>query len=165
MTKPTKQQEIENWANWFQEKDTDWFYLTITAVFDGNQIMLPDIRSFCEAEYRLRILPKFQRRIERSQDRWTNALPFATDLFYYEKDETSLFKRITAGSPHHIHGLLVIPKARLFRIWSTDDQCLDEALKKDLQSLTYVADWLIEPAVTEKLSHWLRYITKGGKQL
>ena len=163
MTTPTKQQEIENWSNWFQEKDTDWFYLAITLVFDRNQAGLS--REFCEAEYRLRILPKFQRRIERSQDRWTNALPFASDLFYYEKDETSLFKRITAGSPHHIHGLLVIPKARLYRIWSTDNQCLDEALKKDFQSLTYIADWLIEPAVTEKLSHWLHYITKGGKQL
>lgn len=163
MTKPTKQQEIENWSSWLQEISGDWFYLTITLVFSRNQVGLN--REFCEAEYRLRILPKFQRRIERSQDQWTNSLPFATDLFYYEKDETSLYKRVKAGSPHHIHGLLVIPKTRLYRIWSTDDQCLDETLKRDLQSLSYVTDWLIEPAVMEKLPYWLNYITKGGKQL
>ena len=42
---------------------------------------------------------------------------------------------------------------------------MDETLKKDLNSLTYVSDWLIEPAAEGKLAFWLRYITKGGKQL
>lgn len=162
MTVPTKNELIENWSSWFDEKSDAWFYLTLTLVFNRNQVGLN--REFCEAEYRLRILPKFQRRVERDQSRWTEALPFASDLCYYEKDETSLYKRIAKGSPHHIHGLLVVPKSRLFRIWSTEEGCLDETLKKDLNSLTYVSDWLIEPAVEGKLAFWLRYITKGGKQ-
>jgi hypothetical protein len=163
MTIPTKNELIESWSSWLDQNNDAWFYLTLTLVFDRNQVGLN--REFCEAEYRLRILPKFQRRVERDQSRWTKALPFASDLFYYEKDETSIYKRISSGSPHHIHGLLVIPKNRLYRIWSTEAQCLDEKLQKDLNSLTYVSDWLVEPAADGKLAFWFRYITKGGKQL
>ena len=163
MTLPTKSELIESWSNWLDKNNDAWFYLTLTLVFDRNQVGLN--REFCEAEYRQRILPKFQRRIERDPSQWANAVPFASDLFYYEKDETSIYKRVSGGSPHHIHGLLVIPKTRRYRIWSNEEQCLDEALKKDLNSLAYVSDWLIEPAVKGKLAFWLRYITKGGKQL
>ena len=163
MTVPTKNELIENWSSWFDEKSDTWFYLTITLVFDRNLIGLN--RDFCEAEYRQRILTKFQRRIERNQNRWTNALPFAPDLFYYERDETSVYKRITQGSPHHIHGLLVIPKQRLYRIWSEDSSPRADTLKQDLASLNLLSDWLIEPLRESGLSPWLRYITKGGKGL
>jgi len=159
----TKSQEITHWTRWFESKSEDWFYLTITLVFHRDQIGLS--RETCEAEYRTRILPKFQRRIERAQSNWTSALPFASELFYYEKDETSLYKRVKNSSPHHLHGVLAVPKARLHRIWSTDSSSLCEALERDLKSLSSLSDWLIEPVRDGDLGTWLRYITKGGKPI
>jgi hypothetical protein len=159
----TKSQSIQHWTSWFESKSGDWFYLTITLVFHRDQIGLN--REACEAEYRTRILPKFQRRIERSPSNWSNALPFASELFYYEKDETSIYKRLRNSSPHQIHGLLVVPRTRLYRIWSTDASSLCEVLERDLRSLLTLSDWLIEPVRDEALGNWLRYITKGGRQL
>ena len=159
----TKSETIEQWTSWFEEKSDDWFYLTITVVFDRKQIGLN--RELCEAEYRTRILPKFQRRIERSTSHWTDAIPLANELFYYEKDETSIYKRIKYSSPHHIHGILAIPRSRLHRIWSEDTSTLADTLEQDLASLNLLSDWLIEPLRDGGLSPWLRYMTKGGKRL
>jgi hypothetical protein len=156
-------QTINHWSNWFESRSEDWFYLTITLVFHRDQIGLN--REVCEADYRTRILPKFQRRIERSPSNWSNALPFASELFYYERDETSIYKRIKYSSPHHIHGLLIVPKPRLYRVWSIDESRLADPMERDLRSMRFISDWLTEPVRDGELNHWLRYITKGGKQL
>ena len=159
----TKSESIEHWTSWLESKGEDWFYLTITLVFHRDQVGLS--RETCEAEYRTRVLPKFQRRITRSPSNWANALPFASELCYYEKDETSLYKRLKNSSPHHIHGLLAVPRERLHRVWSTDSSSLCESLEQDLKSLLNLSDWLIEPVQDQGLGTWLRYITKGGKSL
>lgn len=158
----SKEEELEYFDLWFRDRGVDWSYLTVTLVFDRDQVGLSP--SFCESEYRQRILPKFQRLIEGSRERWDNSVKLAPDLFYYEKDETSLYKRVRTASPHHIHGLLVVPKTRLYRLWSEDDSGLVSRLERDLRSLGYLADWKIEK-VRGDLRPWLRYITKGGKAL
>ncbi len=160
MTVTSKIEELRNFDHWFKDRGQDWSYLTTTLVFSRDQVGL--CQSFCESEYRQRILPKFQRLIEGSRERWNNSVKLAPDLFYYEKDETSLYKRVKRASPHHIHGLLIVPKERLYRVWSEDDSMLVSRLEKDLRSLGYLADWKIE-SVRGDLMPWLRYITKGGK--
>jgi hypothetical protein len=157
-----KNLEIENYSLWFQEKAEDWFYLALTVVFKGVTGMGKET---AEQDYKLKVLPKIQRRVESNTANLARALPLDLQLFYYEKDEKSLYKKVKSSSPHHIHSLVIVPRARLYRVWSCDDESMQAKLTKDIMSIDSIASLQASEAKPEALSGWLRYVTKAGKAL
>lgn len=158
----SKNKEVENYSEWFHERSDDWFYLAVTVVFKGATGMGKEL---AEQDYKQKVLPKIQRCVESNPKNFAKALPLDVQLFYYEKDETSLYKKVKSSSPHHIHGLVIVPRSRLHRVWSVDFGNLQAKLLRDIMSVESVASFHVSEAKPEVLSGWLRYVTKGGKAL
>lgn len=117
-----------------------------------------------EYEYTKRVLNKVKKRLCRSRSKWNSVLPF--HFFQYEYEQGSFFKPIpTDGSPHHIHGILFIPKELLPRIYRLSEGRLDQRLNKDIRSLDKVSSYLIEPLRVSEAQAWYAYMMKGKNLL
>ena len=157
---PSKGELLTAWSDWFESKSDEWDLFTLTVVFKaGGKIARPDR---WESEYKNRVLLKIKRAIERNKSNFDFAVPFE-DFFYYEFDEASIFKKTGARKPHHIHALVPVRKLSTYRVWSTDNNDLQEKLKRDLLSIKTVGSILVEPLNNIKSKSWITYCLKGKK--
>lgn len=146
------------WKDWLESKRSEWVLLTITVVF--QPIDLNNSQSRWEDEYKKRVLQKFRRALESNPNAQAKAIPYE-EFFYFERDEASIFRATGSRKPFHIHGLLPIRKSQFYRIWSSDNDALQERLQKDLASIDTLQSILIEPIAEGKILDWIRYMSKG----
>lgn len=136
--------------------------LTITVTFKN---LVPfeatqGMRKATEYEYSKRVLNKVKKRLCRSRSKWNSVIPF--HFYQYEYEQGSFFKPVpTNCSPHHIHGILAIPKGLLPRIYNLTGGRLDLRLGKDLRSMDKVSTFLIEPLRAGEAQTWYAYMMKG----
>jgi hypothetical protein len=153
----TRETLVRSWTEFFTQESYEWKPFALTVVFRKVDAISNQARY--EYEYRTRFLNKIRRRLESCPRSQATALPFE-DLFYYEKDIGSIFKKTASRSPHHIHALLPIKESHLHRFWCTDSNDINARLRKDLESIRTVQSVMIEPVMPGKQESWIRYISK-----
>lgn len=155
-TYPNKAVFINEWSQWFESKRDIWDLFTATVVFKSGGISAnPDL--WCD-EYHSRVLNKVRKAIAHGSKNFINAIPFDS-FFFYEKDESSIFRITGSRKPHHVHALIPIPKCRSFRFWSVENNDLQPRVRKDIESIDTVQSIHVDPV--KESSTWIRYITKG----
>lgn len=153
----SKRNQTEAYANWLSSPEHDWKLFAVTVVFkpiDNN-----NSKARWEDEYTKRVLGKFRKAIEPNSKNQSNILPLP-DLYYFERNEASIFKVSGSRNPFHIHAILPIYKHHVRRVWSEDDQALQSRLNKDLLSVDTMQSILFEPIEDARTVDWVRYITK-----
>lgn len=155
---PTKNELTKAWSDWFESKSDEWELFTMTVVFkSGGKIPRPEK---WESEYKTRVLQKIRRKIEPNQKNQDLAIPFE-EFFYYEKDDSSFFRASRSHKPHHIHSLIPIRKSQVHRFWSTDNNDLQEGVKKDIHSIETIQSALVEKIRIDHTVDWVKYILKN----
>lgn len=154
LSKRTQTQAI---ADWLSSSDNNWKLFAVTVVF--KPIDANNGKSRWEDEYTKRVLGKFIKSIEPSSKNSTSVLPFP-DLYYFERNEASIFRASGSRCPFHIHAILPIWNHQVNRVWSDDDQALKPRLLKDLMSIDTLQSILVEPIDDARTVDWMRYITK-----
>lgn len=152
-----KRQEYEWIVN-----NPDWITLAITVTFKNLVpiYMGSGMKLATEYEYNKKVLTKIRKRLCRLRKHWNNVLPIP-DFYIYEYDQTSFFKGVSnTQTPHHIHGIIPIPKHLIGRVINIDTGILDKRLNSDLKSLKKVSTFLIEPLRPESAGAWLTYMLK-----
>lgn len=92
---------------------------------------------------------------------WHHVLPIDYH-FQYEREQGSHFKPVPrSNSPHHIHGLFPVHKDAANRIYNFESKVMDGRLVKDLESMSLVSTFLIEPLRSDEANSWLAYMLKG----
>jgi len=159
-TYPTKNELLQAWVHWFESKNDEWQLFALTIVFKaGGKLPRP---ARWESEYKNRVLIKIKRAIERNKGNYDFAIPF-DEFFYYEFDETSIFRKSSLRKPHHIHALIPIRTSALYRFWSTDQNALQVRIQKDIYSIKTIGSILVEPIRNRELRSWISYCLKGKK--
>ena len=153
----TRETLVRSWTEFLTQESHEWKPFALTVVF--RKVDANSNQARYEHEYRTRFLNKIRRRLESCPRSQATALPFE-DMFYYEKDIGSIFKKTSSRSPHHIHALLPIKEKHMYRFWCTDSSDINARLRKDLESIDVVQSVLIEPATLERRESWIRYISK-----
>ena len=155
---PTKGELLTAWSDWFESKSDEWCLFTLTIVFKaGGKFSRPDR---WESEYKNRVLLKIRRALERNEKNYDFAIPFE-DFCYYEFEEASIFRISGSRKPHHVHALIPIRKASVYRFWSIDDNDLQSRIKKDIYSIDTVGSILVEPIWGGDARDWVGYCCKG----
>ncbi len=155
---PTKIELITAWSDWFESKSDEWDLFTLTVVFKaGGKIARPER---WESEYKNRVLVKIRRALERNKKNHETAIPYE-HFFYYEFDESSIFRSSGLRKPHHIHALIPIRKLCVYRFWSIDNNDLQSRIKKDIQSIKSLGSILVEPINDSGVRNWIGYCLKG----
>jgi hypothetical protein len=159
VTNHDRERVIQAYCDWLNSKQdaNEWDLLAFTVVFkpvDAN-----NSKSRWESEYSNRVLNKIRRLLERNPDNWSKAIPLDT-MFYFEREESSIFRSSGSRSPFHVHALLPIPTYQLHRVFCSDTDAITELLKKDLLSIDVVQNVLLEKIKESNSDVWLRYISK-----
>ncbi len=142
-------------------QNPDWVTLTVTVTFKN---LVPfhvnnGLRLATEYEYEKYVLTKIKKRLTRLQKYWDKVL--IAEFSVYEFDQTSFFRKInTSKTPHHIHGIITIPREKMNRLIDPSTGNLHPRLKKDLRSLKKVSTFLIEPLRIETAHSWFHYMLK-----
>lgn len=114
-------------------------------------------------EYRKRVLPKIQKCLCRHRDHWEAVIPI-TDLYTYEYDQGSLFKKLNSRNPvHHIHGIVPVQRDRMHKIYDPETGTFSERLIKDIKSLNTVRSFDIRLIESGNEIAWLNYMQKGKR--
>jgi hypothetical protein len=140
----------------------EWTTFTITVTFKSLVAIESGLgmKLASEYEYEKHVLNKIKRRLCRVNKYWNEVLPIS-DVFRYEKNETSIFKGVaTKQTPHHIHGIIPVLNDRVDRIWDSEVDSLDQRLLRDLKSLSKVSTFKIEKLINEKSDDWYYYMNK-----
>jgi len=159
MTKYDRERLIQAYCDWLNSKQdaNEWTLLAFTVVF--KPVDTNNSQSRWESEYSNRVLNKVRKLLERNPKNWSKAIPLDT-MFYFERDETSIFRVSGSRSPFHIHAILPIPKHQLHRIFCNETNSITKLLEKDLLSIDVVQNVLLEKITNGNSDVWLRYISK-----
>ncbi len=154
--KTTKEQYINEYSTWFDSFSEFHIPFTTTVVFRSSGYKpRPD---FFLSEYK----HKFIWKINKQLSRHASELVFYHDFCRYEFGESSRFKSIAdKRSPHHVHGIILIPKEYVNKIWNQETNKICDRLKKDFNSIKNVSSVLVEPIIEGKTQDWISYMTKG----
>ena len=142
-------------------KNPDWITLTITVTFKNLVpfYMNNGMRLATEYEYDKYVLTKIKKRLTRLQKYWGKV--FIHEFSVYEFDQTSFFRKSDSPrTPHHIHGIITIPKEKMNRLFDPNTGTLHPRLEKDLKSLKKVSTFLIEPLRLDTSHSWFHYMLK-----
>lgn len=142
-------------------QNPDWVTLTITVTFKNLVpfYMNNGMRLATEYEYDKYVLTKIKKRLTRLQKYWDKV--FIYEFSVYEFDQTSFFRKSDSPrTPHHIHGIITIPKEKMNRLIDPNTGTLHPRLEKDLKSLKKVSTFLIEPLRLESAHSWFHYMLK-----
>lgn len=150
------------WSEWLESKTDEWELFTLTVVFRAGGKIARLER--WESEYKNRVLAKIRRALERNKKNHETAIPYE-EFFYYEFDESSIFRSSGLRKPHHIHALIPIRKTSVYRFWSIDNSDLQDRLKKDIYSLDTIGPILVEPLERNKAIDWITYCLKGKQHI
>jgi len=151
--------QTDAWNNWLNKlvNDGEWTLFTCTVVF--KPIDQHNTKDRWTSDYKNKVLWKFKKRLENRPENIPHTIPFE-DFYYFERFEKSKLRQTKTKSPFHIHSLIPIRSAQVHRMWSYDENKLDERLLKDLLSIDVVQNVLIEPVRPNESINWIRYITK-----
>jgi hypothetical protein len=155
---PTKNDLAKAWSDWFESKSEEWDLYTLTVVFNSRGRQAKPDR--WEGEYKKYVLNKIKRALEPNRKNQEYAIPYE-EFCYYEFEESSIHRITSSRKPHHIHGLIPIRKKQIHRFWSTDNNNLQERIRKDICSIHTVQSILIEKIEPGKTIDWIRYTIKG----
>ena len=155
---PTRDELLVAWSKWFELMSDEWDLFTATVVFKSGGLTPRPAR--WESEYKTRVIQKIRRAIEPNPKNQDRAIPYE-EFFFYEKDDSSFFRISRSHKPHHIHALIPIRKAQVYRFWSTDNSSLQERIRKDIYSIETVQSFLAEPVKTNHTVDWVKYLYKG----
>ena len=142
-------------------QNPDWITLTITVTFKNLVpfYMNNGMRLATEYEYDKYVLTKIKKRLTRLQKYWNKV--FIYEFSVYEFDQTSYFRKSDSPrTPHHIHGIITIPREKMNRLIDPNTGTLHPRLEKDLRSLKKVSTFLIEPFRLETAHSWFHYMLK-----
>lgn len=142
-------------------QNPDWITLTITVTFKNLVpfYMNNGMRLATEYEYDKYVLTKIKKSLTRLQKYWDKV--FIYEFSVYEFDQTSFFRKSDSPrTPHHIHGIITIPKEKMNRLFDPNTGTLHPRLEKDLKSLKKVSTFLIEPLRLESAHSWFHYMLK-----
>lgn len=156
-TYPTKNELTEEWSGFFDALKTENELFAVTVVFrpvDAN-----NTRERWETDYKNGVLRAFRRALERSKKAQETCLPF-DDFYYFERNESSVYRISGSRRPFHIHALLPIRRSQVHRVWAKDLDRLKERIEKDVYSIGTVASLLVEKVKDGHTLDWTRYITK-----
>lgn len=110
------------------------------------------------AEYRHKFLWKLNKQISKR----ASELLFYHDYCRYEFGESSRYKSLSdQRCPHHVHGVVNIPKQHVYKIWNYEMNRTPDRLTKDFKSISNVSSVLIEPIKLDEIENWLSYTVKG----
>ena len=142
-------------------QNPDWISLTITVTFK-NLVpfhMTEGMKLATEYEYQKHVLTKIKKRLTRLQKYWNKV--FIYEFSVYEFDQTSYFRKSDSPrTPHHIHGIITIPREKMNRLIDPNTGTLHPRLEKDLRSIKKVSTFLIEPLRLETAHSWFHYMFK-----
>lgn len=142
-------------------QNPDWVTFTVTVTFK-NLVpfhMKDGMKQATEYEYQKYVLTKIKKRLTRLQKNWDKVL--IAEFSVYEFDQTSFFhKTNTPKTPHHIHGIITIPREKMNRLIDANTGNLHPRLERDLRSLKKVSTFLIEPLRLETAHSWFHYMLK-----
>lgn len=154
----TKRQALINgWTEFFNNMKKEHELLACTVTFRPND--LNNSRERWECEYSSGVLGKLRKAIERNPNNRERSLPFP-NFFYFERNESSIFRISGSRRPFHIHGILPIRKSQLDRIWSFENNDLKEKVKKDIYSIGTIESILVEEVRESETDKWISYISK-----
>lgn len=148
--------QTEAWNIWLNNEG-EWKLFTCTVVF--KPIDQYNTKDRWTSDYKNKVLWKFKKRLENRPENIPHTIPFE-DFYYFERYEKCKMRQTKTKSPFHIHSLIPIRSAQVHRMWSYDENKLDERLRKDLLSIDVVQNVLIEPVRPNESINWIRYITK-----
>lgn len=153
--KSTRRLMIESDSEWFESKRDEWDLFTLTAVFRASG-WKPNPDRWIE-EYKHKVLWKINKQLTRGNN---YLIPF--DRCEYEFDQSSLFKSLSEQrKPHHIHGIVSIPKDLSHKVWNLEKNILSPRLLKDFNSIDTVSSVLMEPIPVGRTLDWYVYMMKG----
>lgn len=156
-TDPTKNELTKAWSGIFDDLKSENELFAVTVVF--RPIDANNSQERWETEYKNGVLRAFRRALERSKKGQATCLP--DDYFYYfERNESSIYRITGSRRPFHIHALLPIRRSQVHRVWSEDLDRLKERIEKDVYSIGTVASLLVEKVKDGHTLDWTRYITK-----
>jgi hypothetical protein len=152
----TKDQTRAEWINWILANVDHYTFFTVTASFRSNGIRNEEEKWI--REYDRRIITKFNRQVSKR----AATVLVAEQFRFYEFDQKSLFSNNPHGpSPHHIHGVIGIPKDKVKKVWDDDRNSLHPRLQKDLDTTQVLRNILVEPLDLGRVSSWVNYCTKS----
>lgn len=163
---PTRNQQLKAWSNWFTNQE-DWQLFAFTVVFKQRKRKKDELlepltlnKSVCESLYKVQVLHKIRRALERNPELQVKAVPF-DEFVYYERNQGSIFKKTKSSNPHHVHAVLPIKKSQLHRFWSMDANKIQERLYKDILSIKEVQSIDVQPLIGGRETDWIKYVAKG----
>ena len=153
--KTTKQQYINAYSTWFDSFSESHIPFTTTVVFRSSGYkQMPD---FWRSEYKHKFLWKINKQLSRH----ASELVFYSDFCRYEFGESSRYKSLSdQRKPHHVHGIILIPKKYVHKILDKETNKISDRLIKDFNSIKNVSSVLIERIIEGKSQDWISYMTK-----
>lgn len=163
---PTRNEQLKAWSDWFTSQD-EWQLFAVTVVFKerkrkANEELEPLAlnQSVCESLYKVQVLHKIRRALERNPELQKKAIPF-DEFVYYERNQGSIFKSSKTTKPHHVHAVLPIKKSQLHRFWSIDANKIQARLYKDILSIKEIQSIDVQPLQSGREVDWVKYVAKG----
>lgn len=155
---------LKNEFDWITTNQ-DWTVFAATVTFKNLKPLelQSGMRLATEYAYKKSVLNKIKKRLSRASSKWNHVIPI-DDFIRYEYGQGSFFKPLPkANAPHHIHGLLPVPKELAPRIYDFDKGQLDQRLRKDISSIDTVSTFLFEPLRMNEAQSWFRYMFKDKR--
>lgn len=154
--KPTKDEHINNHDLWFKSLSESWMPFATTVVFRSSGYK-PRPEHWLQ-EYKHNFIWKINKQLSRN----AKNLIFYDDFCRYEFGESSLYKSIKdQRNPHHVHGIIFIPKELVHKVWNQEFNSITDRLSKDFKSIKNISSILIEPVRETEMKKWIGYMTKG----
>jgi len=154
--KPTKYDYINAHDTWFKSISESWISFATTVVFQSSGYK-PRPEYWLQ-EYKHNFIWKINKILSRN----ANHLVFYDDFCRYEFGESSLYKSVKdQRKPHHVHGIIFIPKELVHKVWNQEINSITQRLSKDFKSIRNISSVLIEPIREDEMKNWIGYMTKG----
>ena len=154
--KPTKVDYIDAYVDWFKSMNDTTIPFTTTVVYKSSGHK-PNADKWID-EYK----HKFLWKINKQLNPHSSKLTFFYDFCKYEFGESSRYKSIhDQRNPHHVHGIILIPKDKVNKIWDANRNTETNRLTKDFKSILNISSILIEPIRNDKIQDWISYMMKG----
>lgn len=144
-------------GKWIESLRVHWTPFSITTVFKSSGTK-PREDHWLD-EYRHKVVWKVNKRLSRHA---SELIAIHEIGCYYEFGVSSLIKSFAdKRQPHHVHGILLIPNAKVHSVWDYEGCRLHPRLTKDFQSIKTVSSVLMEPVRDGETTSWLTYSAKG----
>lgn len=154
--KQTKKDSIYHYATWLCSLKESYMPFTTTVVFKSSSYKPNPIKWI--DEYNHKFLWKINKQLQKN----AKDIVCYADLCWYEFGESSVYKSIKdQRCPHHVHGIILIPNDKVYKIWDHESVRVTDRLSKDFKSISNISSVLVEPIRNNEIQNWMSYITKA----